>query len=65
MTVNISDDDVSGEPIQQYDLMLVDVPASVAVSPLNSTTVNIFDNDREWAVLYICIIGFLKYLQLM
>ena len=51
MTVNISDDDVSGEPIQQYDLMLIDAPASVTVSPFNSTTIRIFDNDREWAVL--------------
>ena len=47
VTVNITDDDVSGEPVQQYDLLLTVVPSGVAIAPFSETTISIFDNDRE------------------
>ena len=45
MEVQIKNDNVSGEPIQQYNLSLSDQPADVTVSPLSTTTINIDDDD--------------------
>ena len=43
--VNITDDIATGEPLQQYDLMLSQVPSGVIFAPFQTTTINISDDD--------------------
>ena len=43
---NITDDIVTGEPVQEYNLSLSNEPAEVQVDPFRTTTISIFDDDR-------------------
>ncbi len=43
---NITDDIVTGEPVQEYNLTLSNEPAEVVVDPFRTTTISILDDDR-------------------
>ena len=43
--VQIKNDNVSGEPIQQYTLALLGQPNDVSLSPFSNTTIYIHDDD--------------------
>ena len=45
VSLNITDDDVSNEPDQEYGLTLSQAPQDVALSPHSNTTIIIQDND--------------------
>ena len=45
MEVKIRDDDKQGEPIQNYTLTLTVHSPDVAVFPIDSTTIYIYDDD--------------------
>ena len=47
VSLNITDDDVSGEPDQEYSLTLSQAPQDVALSPHDNTTIIIIDDDRK------------------
>ena len=60
MSFNITDDDVSGEPSQQYNLTLSEAPDNVTIFPYATTTINIIDNDRKfYCVYYIALVVYI------
>ena len=60
--LNITDDDVSLEPVEHFQATLtVDMSSGVLVIQLDTTTINVVDNDG--ISLYACIVYYISFIS--